>query len=189
MKRERTLYRAILFLLFSFVTLSGFGEEMELQQTLSRLSAKLSWDPLLKTGMLLTEKHRISFTILVEDQTAPFIIDNQYVLYLPAPRYNNGTLYFPSETIAGLEQALRTITTNEQSLYRIAAIVIDPGQDDRTGLLRPELELNVGICGDGRLEVGRKHLLAVHSAGELVDDLAGDHLAAGILALPGLHDV
>lgn len=127
MKRERTLYRAILFLLFSFVTLSGFGEEMELQQTLSRLSAKLSWDPLIKTGMLLTEKHRISFTILVEDQTAPFIIDNQYVLYLPAPRYNNGTLYFPSETIAGLEQALRTITTNEQSLYRIAAIVIDPG--------------------------------------------------------------
>uniref|UniRef100_A0A7C3IKV9 N-acetylmuramoyl-L-alanine amidase n=1 Tax=Gracilinema caldarium TaxID=215591 RepID=A0A7C3IKV9_9SPIR len=127
MDRRRPLYTALFLLLLLFVALSGFAEDMELPQVLSRLSAKLTWDPLLQTGMLLTGQHRISFATFPEDQKTPFIIDNRHVLYLPGPHYGGGKLLFPSETINSLEKALVSLKSTEQAQYRIAAIVIDPG--------------------------------------------------------------
>jgi hypothetical protein len=66
----------------------------------------------------------------------------------------------------------------------LRSIVIDPGQHDRAGFLRPKLELDVRIGGDRRLEINREDFLAVDRAGELVEDLAGDGVAARILAQP-----
>jgi len=127
MVRKSTLYRALFLLILLFGTPSGFAEDLEFSQVLSRLSAKLSWDPLLQTGMILTEQHHISFALFAGEQKTPFIIDNRYVLYLPGPRYAGGKLLFPSETIESLDKVISSLKTEEQSQYRIEAIVIDPG--------------------------------------------------------------
>lgn len=127
MERIRFLWRQVFILLLLCTVYSGYADDMEYAQVLSRLSAKLIWDPLLQNGMLLTDSHRISFGIYPENQTVPFIIDNRYVLFLPGPRYTGGKLLFPSETVDSLEQALASLQNTEQSPYRIAAIVIDPG--------------------------------------------------------------
>lgn len=132
MKRGGMKGRWHLLLVLFFVTLMpGFAEDVELSKVLTGLSAKLQWDPLLQTGLLLTPEHRISFTAESGENSLPFIIDGRYVIYLSPPRYSGGTLFFPSETLQGLEKALASIKSTEQSLYRIAAIVIDPGHGGR----------------------------------------------------------
>ena len=73
--------------------------------------------------------------------------------------------------------------------HDLLAVVVDPGEHDRTGFLGAKLELNVRIGGDRGFEVGGEDLFAVHRAGELIQDLARDRVSAGILSLPGLHDV
>ncbi|AEJ19775.1 N-acetylmuramoyl-L-alanine amidase family protein [Gracilinema caldarium] len=127
MDRRLSFKKYIVFLILLFISSFCFADDIELSQALSRLSAKLSWDPLMQTGLLITDLHHISFGIGYNTQSSPFIIDNRYVLYLPSPRYTDSRLVFPSETIEGLEKALLSLLSKSQALYRIAAIVIDPG--------------------------------------------------------------
>jgi N-acetylmuramoyl-L-alanine amidase len=127
MNRRHPLSTHIILLSLLFISSVCFADDIELTQALSRLSAQLSWDPFMQTGLLITDTHRISFVIGSEGQSTPFIIDNRHVLYLPNPRYTDSRLYFPSETIEGLEKALLSLQSKDKALYRIAAIVIDPG--------------------------------------------------------------
>lgn len=125
---NRMLVRKLYLLIFlCLAALSGFSDELTISQVLSNFSAKLQWDPLLQTGMLITPEHRIAFQAQSQNLSMPFVIDNRYVVYLASPRYSQGSLLFPAETVEGLSKTLKSISAAEQSLYRIAAIVIDPG--------------------------------------------------------------
>ena len=88
-----------------------------------------------------------------------------------------------------LARRIRSRHRNEILADDFLAVVIDPGKHYGTGFLRAEPELNVRVGRDRRFEVSGKHLLAVHGANELVQDLARDRVSAGVLALTGLHDM
>src|SRR5262249_45802287 len=70
-----------------------------------------------------------------------------------------------------------------------AAVVVRPREVERAGLACRDEERDVRVGGDRRRQLGAEHLLAVVGAGELVEDLARDHLAGGVAALAGLHDM
>ena len=72
--------------------------------------------------------------------------------------------------------------------------MVEPSSSIQVSTTGPDsvaLNLNwiYGLAEIGRLEIGREDFLAVHRGGELVEDLARDHLAVGALALAGFHDV
>src|SRR6188474_306548 len=106
------------------------------------------------------------------------------------------------EAIAGTRAAVAAATCNSSRRDSISsadgdllfaddrgAVVVMPRQHDRARFHRLELELDVRVCRDGRLEVGGEHLLAGDRAGELLQDLARDGIALRVLALTGFHDV
>ena len=51
----------------------------------------------------------------------------------------------------------------------LGPVIVNPGQHDRTGFRRLELELDIRVRRDRRLEVGREHLLTGDRTRELVD--------------------
>src|SRR5215468_3272038 len=69
------------------------------------------------------------------------------------------------------------------------AFVIDPGEFERAGLGRFELELEIRIGGNRAFEVAAENKLAVELARESVDDHERDWLAARVFAQTGLHHV
>ena len=72
--------------------------------------------------------------------------------------------------------------------------IVEPSSSIQVRTTGPDscaLNLNwmYGLARHRRLEVGGEHFLAVHRAGELVENFARDGLAGAILALAGLHDM
>ena len=89
------------------------------------------------------------------------------------------------EIIPAPERAGATLAHRDRLLAdNRRAVVIDPGQHHAAALLGPELELDVRVRRDRGLEIGGEHLLTRHQADELVEDLARNDVAIGILAEP-----
>jgi N-acetylmuramoyl-L-alanine amidase len=55
------------------------------------------------------------------------LVDNQTVLYLPAPYMENGRLRFPKAFVDGLAAGFEARSRQEAARFSIAAIVVDPG--------------------------------------------------------------
>src|SRR4029077_4315074 len=69
------------------------------------------------------------------------------------------------------------------------AFVIDPGELERAGFRRLELELEIRVGRNRAFQIAAENELAVEFARKDIDDHARDRLAAYVLAKSGLHDV
>src|SRR5439155_21339470 len=66
-------------------------------------------------------------------------------------------------------------------------VVIRPVEREDAAFLDLDGKLQVGIGGNGRLQLTFEHRLAVERAGKAIDDLAWHDLSAWILALTRFH--
>src|SRR6185295_7770620 len=72
---------------------------------------------------------------------------------------------------------------------RDCAVVVSPCEFECAALVDLCVELHVRIGCNCRIEIHRKHGLAIELAGELVDDFARDRVAILVLPLARLHHV
>jgi N-acetylmuramoyl-L-alanine amidase len=130
--KNKLLFFALFFLLFSF-SLSA----LSLDETLSALSsqniqAQFRWDPLFKSGVFSLGEHSGTFTIGAgEGETGYLLFDNQELFTVPLPYTNGTTLVFPDGFVLALRNTFTRLSENDASRFRIAAIIIDPGHGGR----------------------------------------------------------
>lgn len=103
----------------------------DLGSALKKMDAELRWDPLSRTGTLVSGSHRLVF------QTAPagtedvVVLDGRDLYRLPVPYLEAGELRFPEAFVSGARSVFDRARENERSAYRIAAVVVDPGHGGR----------------------------------------------------------
>ena len=101
----------------------------EAMQTLG--SAELRWDPFFNTGVFSLGGHNAAFLASAKGESGPVLFNNRDVVNLPLPYAEKGELLFPDTFITGLTRNFERLLEEEQSRFRIAAIVIDPGHGGR----------------------------------------------------------
>ncbi|MDR1786935.1 MAG: N-acetylmuramoyl-L-alanine amidase [Treponema sp.] len=106
----------------------GLDEGLAALDALASGAASFSWDPLLRTGAFVCGGRRAVFTAAGKAGCrGPLVIDGEKLFSLPAPFLEEGVLRFPREFISQLTAAFSSRIEHEESAYRIAAIIVDPG--------------------------------------------------------------
>ena len=113
------------------------GRIYTLDETISLLNAAADdqgvfrWDPFFQEGSFAIGGHHGIFSAaLSPGQTGFLMLNNRDVYSVPLPHFEGGELVFPEAFVATARQAF-TRVARENFLYRIAAIVIDPGHGGR----------------------------------------------------------
>jgi len=112
---------------------------LSLDETLDALSsisrseqAQFRWDPLLRDGAFnIGEHYGVFSTAVREGETGYLVFDNRELFNVPLPYNDNGSLIFPEAFVATLKNTFTRLNENDNSRFRIAAIVIDPGHGGR----------------------------------------------------------
>lgn len=105
---------------------------LSLDETLARLndlqdgSVEFRWDPIFQTGVFSVLEHYASFQAGAAGESGMALIDGKDVLSPPAPYLEKGQLRFPEAFVTALAGGLAHAISAE-SLFRIAAIIVDPG--------------------------------------------------------------
>ncbi|MCX7656649.1 MAG: N-acetylmuramoyl-L-alanine amidase [Treponemataceae bacterium] len=121
------------FLLFFVIPLVSQESFLSLEETLRRLSATFSYDPLGEVGVLEIGDHRCVFPMGLSQEgqpvatLIPVLIDATTVFYTEAPIFQQGKPQFPPTFVETLRQRIAQLEEEEKNRFRIAAIVIDPG--------------------------------------------------------------
>jgi N-acetylmuramoyl-L-alanine amidase len=91
--------------------------------------AEFRWDPLLGAGVFSSASHNLNFQAGKPGEQGFFLLDGKDLYPVPLPYLAQGSLYFPEEFVKQAEQVLfpRTEPPPEPDLFRIAAIIVDPG--------------------------------------------------------------
>ncbi|MDR0732003.1 MAG: N-acetylmuramoyl-L-alanine amidase [Treponema sp.] len=89
------------------------------------------WDPFFSSGIFVSAGHYLSFQTGEPGDQGFFLLDGTDIYNVPVPYLVRGLLYFPEEFVTTAEQVLfprsgGTIVEN-RPLFRIAAIIVDPG--------------------------------------------------------------
>ncbi|GAB1483894.1 N-acetylmuramoyl-L-alanine amidase [Treponema sp.] len=121
-----TIISFIISLCFSAWT---FSDALPLEAALDELGALLRWDPLSRSGALELSNHRLSFSVSpTESQRLPAVLDGSELLFTESPFLGTGgQLFFPESFIMEVRAAINRSNATENSRFRIAAILIDPG--------------------------------------------------------------
>jgi N-acetylmuramoyl-L-alanine amidase len=88
------------------------------------------WDPFFSSGTFISAGHRLSFQAGEPGEQGFFLLDGENLYTVPVPYLVRGLLYFPEEFVNTAEQVLFprvTAPPENQSLFRIGAIIVDPG--------------------------------------------------------------
>ena len=112
---------------------------LTLDETLNRLSeisanqpVQFRWDPLFRDGVFNVGDHYGSFSVAAREGEAGFLLFNNRELFnVTLPHNDNGNLVFPESFVATLSSAFSRLRENDQSRFRVAAIIIDPGHGGR----------------------------------------------------------
>jgi len=89
------------------------------------------WDPFFQEGSFAVGGHHGIFsTALSPGQSGFLMLNNRDVYTVPLPHFEGGELVFPEAFVVTAQQAFSRIV-RENFLYRVAAIVIDPGHGGR----------------------------------------------------------
>ncbi|MDR2494728.1 MAG: N-acetylmuramoyl-L-alanine amidase [Spirochaetaceae bacterium] len=88
--------------------------------------AVFQWDPLFRSGAFVVSDHYAAFQVGDAGETGVMLIDRRNVLYPPAPFLEKGRLRFPEPFASALRRGLERAISGE-SLFRIAAVIVDPG--------------------------------------------------------------
>jgi N-acetylmuramoyl-L-alanine amidase len=89
------------------------------------------WDPFFSSGTFVSAGHYLSFRTGEPGEQGFFLLDGTDIYNVPVPYLAQGLLYFPEEFVTTAEQVLfprtgGTVVEN-RPLFRIAAIIVDPG--------------------------------------------------------------
>jgi N-acetylmuramoyl-L-alanine amidase len=118
-------------------TPSGHAEKsLSLDEALSRLSfspenAELRWDPFFGAGVFVSAGHYAAFSAGNSGETGPVLVDNRDLIETSVPYIERGELRFPEAFILDLRRNLDGAVENDNSRFRIAAIIVDPGHGGR----------------------------------------------------------
>ena len=112
---------------------------LTLDETLNALSSvapnqtvQFRWDPLFRDGAFYAGEHFGTFSLASrEGESGYLIINNQELFNVPLPYDNNGILVFPETFVSTLRGTFTRLHENNQSRFRVAAIIIDPGHGGR----------------------------------------------------------
>jgi N-acetylmuramoyl-L-alanine amidase len=87
------------------------------------------WDPLLGAGVFSSASHNISFRAGKPGEQGFFLLDGKDLYPVPLPYLAQGSLYFPEGFVTLVEKVLfpQADPSPEPGLFRIAAIIVDPG--------------------------------------------------------------
>jgi N-acetylmuramoyl-L-alanine amidase len=85
------------------------------------------WDPLLSAGVFSSASHDISFLAGKSGEQGFFLLDGKDLYPVPLPYLAQGSLYFPQGFVDTAEKVLFPQAPPEPGLFRIAAIIVDPG--------------------------------------------------------------
>ncbi|MBN1523949.1 MAG: N-acetylmuramoyl-L-alanine amidase [Spirochaetales bacterium] len=100
----------------------AFSEYTALSTLLAETASKLEWNPLLESGVLVKDTTQVVFTVNV-----PWVIVNgSRRINVDAVRRQHGALVFPESTAKEIRAVLEQ-TDIPPKVFRVAAIVIDPG--------------------------------------------------------------
>jgi len=120
-------------LCFLFSSLPLFS--LSLDDTLNALSsisqsekAQFRWDPLFRDGTINLGDHFGAFSVAArEGETGFLLFDNRELFSVTLPYNDRGSLVFPQEFVTTLKNAFTRLYENDNSRFRIATIIIDPG--------------------------------------------------------------
>jgi N-acetylmuramoyl-L-alanine amidase len=94
-------------------------------------AAEFRWDPLFGAGVFSTPAHDLSFQAGKSGEQGFFLLDGKDLYPVPVPYLAQGSLLFPEEFVVLAEKTLfpqaERAPVPEEGLFRIAAIVVDPG--------------------------------------------------------------
>jgi N-acetylmuramoyl-L-alanine amidase len=115
------------------------GARLSLDAALARLGggsagnqlAEFRWDPLFGAGVFSTAAHRLSFQAGQPGEQGYFLLDGKDLYPVPVPYLLRDSLVFPEEFIIRAEGILfpppERSPAPDTDLFRIAAIIVDPG--------------------------------------------------------------
>ncbi|MDR0563095.1 MAG: N-acetylmuramoyl-L-alanine amidase [Spirochaetaceae bacterium] len=89
-------------------------------------AVEFRWDPIFQTGVFSVLEHYASFQTGVPGESGIALIDGKEILTSPSPYIEKGQLHFPEDFIAALKRGFEQ-AIHAESLFRIAAIIVDPG--------------------------------------------------------------
>ncbi len=122
--KNNFIHKLIIFLLSIFLLENIFAQnpgEINLVSECDKYGIDLYWDPLTQSGILEKRGHQISFHI-DEDFS---LYDYKKITFEKAPYLRNEVLF---SSKGFFDKAIQLFNTDsEQSLYKIGAILIDPG--------------------------------------------------------------
>ncbi|RPJ04205.1 MAG: N-acetylmuramoyl-L-alanine amidase, partial [Spirochaetaceae bacterium] len=123
----RMFARSFALLAFFFIILSPlFCADVELDVLLKETGARLEWNPLLQTGTMVSKVSQVVFSV-----GAPYLVVNGVQKICVEPVRRNGRrLVFPEPTAREIRQIFDEFSQPPR-LFRVAAIVIDPGHGGR----------------------------------------------------------
>lgn len=109
------------------------GAVLSLQEAIDTLSrgvassAEFHWDPFLQTGTFYRSGHYGCFRLGERGETAYSLIDGYLLVSMPSPYMENGSIKFPHTFVSLIKNAIDEEAKRDLKLFRVAAIVIDPG--------------------------------------------------------------
>jgi N-acetylmuramoyl-L-alanine amidase len=113
------------------LSLLGRGKEAGFSAQAPPGIAEFRWDPLLGAGVISSSSHRLSFQTGRSGERGFFLLDGKDLYPVPLPYLSQGSLYFPEDFVTLAERVLfppaEQLPLEESGLFRIAAIIVDPG--------------------------------------------------------------
>ncbi|MDR1400568.1 MAG: N-acetylmuramoyl-L-alanine amidase [Treponema sp.] len=106
-------------------------QTLTLDETLERLGGlgllEFRWDPFFQSGTFAIADHSATFETGEPGATGITLINGTELLSCPNPYMDQGQLRFPEGFVTALRNGLEQAFHDERVLFRIAAIIIDPG--------------------------------------------------------------
>ncbi|MDR3130554.1 MAG: N-acetylmuramoyl-L-alanine amidase [Treponema sp.] len=88
---------------------------------------ELRWDPFFRTGVFISAGHNAAFDTGNPGETGFILLDFREILPAPSPFVRDGLLWFPEPFVVSLKRVLDAVIEKDISMFRIAAIIVDPG--------------------------------------------------------------
>ncbi|MDR1324814.1 MAG: N-acetylmuramoyl-L-alanine amidase [Treponema sp.] len=106
-------------------------QALTLDETLDRLgglgNVEFRWDPFFQSGTFAIADHSATFEASDPGVMGITLINGTELLSCPNPYVEKGQLRFPEGFVTALRDGLEQAFHDERVLFRIAAIIIDPG--------------------------------------------------------------
>ena len=123
------------FLISTLVFTAPFltAQTLSMDEALRTLGSgvEFRWDPFFASGTLINGRYEAAFTSGAAGETGMVLLDHKDVLTLPLPYMDGGNLKFPETFITEVKSSFNRYAEEDQSRFRIAAIIVDPGHGGR----------------------------------------------------------